>query len=76
MKSLEIHVLYSPEDATLAENSGLPTVHPTAPELCGACGNEVGCVGSKFIPLGLVLDHKAESMLCMSCLSTVNKCLN
>lgn len=67
MKSYELHTLFTPEEAELAERAGgLPKVHEDA-EQCANCGTEVGATETRFVPLGIVLSEDTVHFLCLSC---------
>lgn len=71
MKSYEIHVVFTPDEAeTGAVCAGLP-FHLDA-DLCAGCGAEVGPTPNGFKPYGVVLyaeDMEKYHHLCMRCVS-------
>lgn len=68
MRHIEMHVVESLHDFSLAEIAGLDVYEE---ETCEECFEKVGELELKFIPFVVLLDEESEWIVCMECAKPV-----
>lgn len=63
----EIHVAHNATESEALTTAGFPPVTDAID--CASCGDSVGCVDGKFVPLAFVLNEDHEWPLCLRCAS-------
>lgn len=63
----EIHVAHSASESEDLALAGLPLVTDSID--CSSCGDAVGSVEGKFVPLAFILNEDKEWAVCLRCAS-------
>lgn len=61
----EIHVAHSAAESETLTLAGLPQVTDSID--CASCGDAVGCVNGRFVPVAFVLNEDHEWTICLRC---------
>lgn len=69
-KHIEVHVAYTPHDAALLDEAGIP-VTTKEDAACDFCGNLIGSESGKFVPRATVLNDEDIWTICLSCAAPI-----